>query len=281
MSQRIVFEIIQSFNDGVSREQIVDKIEKKHPDRSLSKYLNLRLQALLKKGAVSSREVNGEKIYYTPENSKFSPESLGVDMGNLDAEVSKEELNEYGIEIVNIVGSGTIGENINLQRLATEISNVEYEPETSPMAVWRPLEESSETVLIPTSGRVTVVGSASRESLLLTTDKIEATIPEFCYEEVNEAFESDIKINNIVGSADLGREFDLAEVAVGLGLEKVEYDPEQFPGLVYNLGDGSVILIFRTGKVVITSTNTYEKVLRAYERLCQDLKDIGVKFNNK
>jgi len=45
----------------------------------------------------------------------------------------------------------------------------------------------------------------------------------------------------------------LSALAIGLGMEVTEYEPEQFPGLVYRPRDHEcVLLVFATGKVVIT-----------------------------
>jgi len=43
----------------------------------------------------------------------------------------------------------------------------------------------------------------------------------------------EIKVQNIVASADLHSVLNLNAIAIGLGLENIEYEPEQFPGLVY------------------------------------------------
>lgn len=40
-------------------------------------------------------------------------------------------------------------------------------------------------------------------------------------------------------------------IAIGLDLEHIEYEPEQFPGLVYRLDDPQVVfLLFGSGKLV-------------------------------
>jgi transcription initiation factor TFIID TATA-box-binding protein len=45
-----------------------------------------------------------------------------------------------------------------------------------------------------------------------------------------------------------------------LGLEQTEYEPEQFPGLIYrNPGFECVALIFSTGKAVITGSSDLEE----------------------
>ncbi len=62
--------------------------------------------------------------------------------------------------------------------------------------------------------------------------------------------------------------------AVALELENTEYEPEQFPGLVYRLQDPKVVLLlFGSGKVVCTGAKTKDDaklgVERAYDRLSE------------
>ena len=67
--------------------------------------------------------------------------------------------------------------------------------------------------------------------------------------------EFEIKIQNIVASANLESTLNLE--AVALELEDTEYEPEQFPGLVYRLSDPKVVLLlFGSGKVVCTGAKT-------------------------
>lgn len=60
------------------------------------------------------------------------------------------------------------------------------------------------------------------ESLRIVFDKLrELQI------QVND--DPEIVVQNIVTSADLGRNLNLNAIAIGLGLENIEYEPEQFP----------------------------------------------------
>ena len=60
-----------------------------------------------------------------------------------------------------------------------------------------------------------------------------------------------ITIENIVASTSLAEHLDLSRIA--LALEGSEYEPEQFPGLIYRLKDPkTAVLIFRSGKVNCT-----------------------------
>ena len=59
---------------------------------------------------------------------------------------------------------------------------------------------------------------------------------------------------------------------MGLGLENVEYEPEQFPGLVYRLDEPKVaMLLFGSGKIVCTGARKTEDVSIAVQKLADEL----------
>lgn len=276
MSQRIIFETLQYFEDGATRSELAKRIDQEYPDRTLSRYLSLRLKSLNRKGAVYTEKKDGKSIYFP--NREFSVDDLSISIDDFDRGVSKEELADANIEITNIVGGASFCDNIQLQELATDIGTIEYEPETTSLAVWKPLEDSR-TVLIPSSGQLTIVGATTREEVLEVIDEIKQLLPDYCLGGAHvESFRSDFKIHNIVGSGDLNRELKLSAIATGLGLEQTEYDPEQFPGLVYWMDSGIVTNIFRTGSVILFS-KTYEGLIEGMKSLREHLQDIGVEFN--
>ena len=82
-------------------------------------------------------------------------------------------------------------------------------------------------------------------------------------------------IVNIVASASLGVEIDLFSLA--LNVENVEYEPEQFPGLVYRLDNPRVVvLIFGSGKMVVTGGKSPEDARKAVERISEELRTLGL-----
>jgi len=63
--------------------------------------------------------------------------------------------------------------------------------------------------------------------------------------------EPDIVVQNIVASGDLEMKLNLDDII--LTLPNCEYEPEQFPGLIYRLKEPKVVLLlFGSGKVVCT-----------------------------
>jgi transcription initiation factor TFIID TATA-box-binding protein len=82
-------------------------------------------------------------------------------------------------------------------------------------------------------------------------------------------------IQNYVCVTDLGEPVNLSALAIGLGLEKTEYEPEQFPGLVYRSPDyESVLLVFGSGKTVITGAKSIEQAESAFENLKSAMKSL-------
>ena len=81
-----------------------------------------------------------------------------------------------------------------------------------------------------------------------------------------------------VGSfANLHSALNLNAIAIGLGLENIEYEPEQFPGLVYRLSDPKVvILLFGSGKLVVTGGKKPEDMVNAVDRIVEELNSLSL-----
>lgn len=74
------------------------------------------------------------------------------------------------------------------------------------------------------------------------------------------------KIQNLVCTGNLNSELNLEALSIYLGLEVVEYEPEQFPGLVYKPEDAeSTILLFASGKAVVTGITDRETAQETFD----------------
>ena len=78
---------------------------------------------------------------------------------------------------------------------------------------------------------------------------------------------TDFKIQNIVGSCDVGFAISLE------GLQNVHdkfstYEPEIFPGLIYRLMSPKIVLlVFASGKIVLTGAKTKEDIYNAFNHM--------------
>ena len=77
----------------------------------------------------------------------------------------------------------------------------------------------------------------------------------------------------MVASGSVGFDLNLNKLAIKL--ENTEYEPEQFPGLVYKLKAAkATFLLFSNGKVVCTGTKSEAEVHKALEMLIENLKKL-------
>jgi len=79
----------------------------------------------------------------------------------------------------------------------------------------------------------------------------------------------------MVCSYDLARYINLNKLVVTLNLENIEYEPEQFPGLVYRIKEPRiVVLIFSSGKLILTGGRNMEDIKKGLDILIQKLESI-------
>jgi len=84
-----------------------------------------------------------------------------------------------------------------------------------------------------------------------------------------------IKIVNIVASVPLGVRVPLEKIIENI--EGTEYEPEQFPGLVYRINDPkAAMLIFSSGKVVCTGARTIADVRKAVEKVAMIIRSLKI-----
>ena len=86
---------------------------------------------------------------------------------------------------------------------------------------------------------------------------------------------ANMNIENVVASTYLGQELDLNKIQAAL--EGAEYNPQQFPGLVYRLDDPKVVvLLFGSGKMVCTGAKVPEDVTRAVDKIAAELRSASL-----
>ena len=177
------------------------------------------------------------------------------------------------IKIENVVASTTIGEELDLQSISMALDGAEYEPEQFPGLIYRIKEPKTATLLFR-SGKVVCTGAKSLEDVKRAVRKVALEIEKSGVKVITEP---EIMVQNIVASSDLESEINLNSIAISLGLEKVEYEPEQFPGLVYRLSEPKVVvLLFGSGKLVCTGAKKPQDVERAVEKIANELNAAGL-----
>ena len=88
-----------------------------------------------------------------------------------------------------------------------------------------------------------------------------------------------VSVENVVASASVDQKIDLNEVTKKF--PDTEYNPDQFPGLVFRLKTPrTATLIFRTGKMVCTGAKSEEMAIKAVQTVVEKLRKGGIKIKN-
>ena len=86
-----------------------------------------------------------------------------------------------------------------------------------------------------------------------------------------------VSIVNVVSSASINQKMDL--IKIEKKFPETEYNPEQFPGLVFRLTNPkTATLIFRTGKMVCTGAKSEELSITAVNMVVQKLRKAKIKI---
>jgi transcription initiation factor TFIID TATA-box-binding protein len=177
-------------------------------------------------------------------------------------------------EIVNVVGWITYNQELDLAELAetfqerSEINSVTYQPTKNP---WLQSRFAPDDSYVPfyRSGKASITGADSPENFRQIADQINGLMRElleFDYEPTTE-------ITNIVAVTELDSLPRLETIAIELGLEHTEYEPEQFPAVIYRSED-AVLLIFASGKIVCTGLTDLEQISSAIEDITTEIEQL-------
>jgi len=181
---------------------------------------------------------------------------------------------ESTINIENVVASTKLAEAFDLHKIDAGLEGTEYNKKKFPGLVYR-VKVPKAAFLIFTSGKVVCTGSKNVEDVCTAIINLAKTLKSICFENIN--MEPEIHIQNVVASADLKTRLNMNAVALGLGLENIEYEPEQFPGLVYRIKVPKVVvLIFSSGKLVITGGKSPDECVEGAQIVRMQLENMGL-----
>ncbi|HJJ89758.1 MAG TPA: TATA-box-binding protein [Methanocorpusculum sp.] len=175
------------------------------------------------------------------------------------------------LKIENIVASGVIADEINLAEIAEKIDGCELNTKRFPGAVYR-IDDPRMASLIFSSGKVVLTGIRNDSALQNGLEIILKSLKEAGVQILNVP---KVAVTNIVCSYDIGKFINLNRIVATLSLEAIEYEPEQFPGLVYRIKDPKIVaLLFSSGKIILTGGKNLDDVRRGLDFLEERLESI-------
>ncbi|OGI15065.1 hypothetical protein A3K63_05210 [Candidatus Micrarchaeota archaeon RBG_16_49_10] len=178
-------------------------------------------------------------------------------------------MTNFNVKVENIVATAALGIKIPLEKLLEDLEGADYEPEQFPGLVYR-VKDPKAAVLIFSTGKIVCTGARNVEDVRTVVKKVVKAIRET---GIGNPKKYDIRVENIVASAQIPARLDLDKIA--FESENSEYEPNQFPGLVYRLKDPkATLLLFGSGKVICTGTGKVEDVEHTLNTLFKELKNI-------
>ncbi|KAG7854578.1 hypothetical protein KL939_004851 [Ogataea angusta] len=191
---------------------------------------------------------------------KKEPEEKMLDMNDQVA----DDAAASGIvpTLQNIVATVNLDCRLELKTIALHARNAEYNPKRFAAVIMR-IREPKTTALIFASGKMVVTGAKSEDDSKLAARKYARIIQKLGF---NAKF-TDFKIQNIVGSCDVKFPIRLEGLAYAHGTFS-SYEPELFPGLIYRMVKPKIVLlIFVSGKIVLTGAKQREEIYKAFEAI--------------
>ncbi|PON93994.1 TATA-box binding protein [Trema orientale] len=175
----------------------------------------------------------------------------------------------------NVVSSVDLDCSLDLQAIALQARNAEYNPKACDRfgALIMRIREPKTTALIFASGKLVCTGAKSEQQSKLAARKVLLVSSQIePYARIIQklgfpARFTNFKIQNIVGSCDVNFPIRLEGLACSHGGFS-SYEPEIFPGLIYRMKDPKiVILIFVSGKIVLTGAKVRDETYTAFENI--------------
>ena len=180
-------------------------------------------------------------------------------------------------KLQNIVSTANLGCQLKLRQIALQARKAEYNPKRFAAVIMR-IKEPKTTALIFSSGKMVCTGAKSEEDSKKASRKYAKIIRSLGFPVDFKEF----KVQNIVGSCDVKFQISLSRLNMKLGKFNsssdsgnnknkkniCHYEPEIFPGLIYHMLEPEIVLlIFVSGKIVLTGAKEREQIYDAFKKI--------------
>ena len=223
----------------------------------------------------SPAQPNNITMYRPQENNNLSLENKNQSFRNWSSELHISQ--EIQPILQNIVSTANLGCDLKLRQIALQARNAEYNPKRFAAVIMR-IKEPKTTALIFSSGKIVCTGAKSEEDSKKASRKYAKIIKSLGFPVEFKEF----KVQNIVGSCDVKFHISLSKLHMKLGKITINsnsmnnknrkyichYEPEIFPGLIYHMLEPEIVLlIFVSGKIVLTGAKERRQIYEAFEKI--------------
>ncbi|XP_067942395.1 uncharacterized protein [Watersipora subatra] len=209
--------------------------------------------------SVSSVGTVGQSPMYPGSQMPFTPSTPMTP--------SRADTSGIQPQLQNIVCTVNLDCRLDLKSIALRARNAEYNPKRFAAVIMR-IRDPRTTALIFSSGKMVCTGAKSEEQAKLAARKYARIIQKLGFKAKFKEF----KIQNMVGSCDVRFAIRLEGLVLTHG-QFSSYEPELFPGLIYRMVKPKIVLlIFVSGKVVLTGAKVRTQIQEAFENIYPILK---------
>ncbi|KAG6836566.1 hypothetical protein H0H93_006670 [Arthromyces matolae] len=211
--------------------------------------------------------LSGPSTSQLPPLAPAAPQSPATPVPATPAPLTLEQQHITAVEgivptLQNIVATVNLDCRLDLKTIALHARNAEYNPKRFAAVIMR-IRDPKTTALIFASGKMVVTGAKSEDDSRLASRKYARIVQKLGFV----AKFSEFKIQNIVGSCDVKFPIRLEGLAYSHG-QFSSYEPELFPGLIYRMIKPKVVLlIFVSGKIVLTGAKVREEIYTAFNTI--------------
>lgn len=166
-------------------------------------------------------------------------------------------------DIQNVVATTNLDVQLDLKCIALRARNAEYNPKRFAAVIMR-IRDPKTTALIFSSGKIVVTGAKSEKDSSRASRKYAKIVHKLGYDK---AKFKEFTVQNIVASCDVHFPVCLEALAYSHN-NFCSYEPELFPGLIYRMIKPKIVLlIFVSGKVVLTGAKVREDIYEAFDNI--------------
>ena len=181
-------------------------------------------------------------------------------------------------KVVNLVASTRYIDTLDVNDVA-DCLGIEYEQEQFPGMVYRSIDPKV-CILLFRSGKAVATGAQNIGDIGIAFKRLRADLEtnDFKLWDIEDC---EIVVHNMVVTCDVSdilgaAKLNLTNLMLTLPFDKTEYEPEQFPGLIYRIDNPKVVfLIFSSGRCVITGSKCIEEAEDAEQILRDELMEVS------
>tara|TARA_R110000824_G_scaffold5793_7_gene26648 strand:+ start:2477 stop:3037 length:561 start_codon:yes stop_codon:yes gene_type:complete len=182
------------------------------------------------------------------------------------------------VKVVNLVASTRYIDTLDVNEVA-ECLGIDYEQEQFPGMVYRSVDPKV-CILLFRSGKAVATGAQNIEDIEVAFNRLRTDLDSNGFKLWDDK-DCDVSVHNMVVTCDVSdvlgtTKLNLTNLMITLPFAKTEYEPEQFPGLIYRIDDPKVVfLIFSSGRCVITGSKSMDEAEEAEQILRDELMAVA------